>query len=430
MTAADRSGQHWRAGLLGPLADRPFRLLWLSASTSAVGSAFVPVALAFAVLGIGGNATSLGLVLLVGTVAGLASFQVAGVWADRLSRRNLMLAADVMRMLVEVAVAVLLLTRHAQIWELAAASVLISVGSAVESTASLGLIAQVVTPDRLQKANSLLSVSTSGASIVGPALSGLLVATAGAGWAFAVDASSFAGSAAFLLAMAPLGRVAQERQRFFTELAAGWREVSSRTWAWATLAGNAVSNMAFAVFLVLGPVLALRHLGGASAWGLVSSGFAVGALLGGLVAFWIKARRPIAFGMATSMLMALPILTLAARLPLYVIVAAAVIAMTGGIVLNTNWDTAVQQLIPNDMLSRFRSYDYLLAFIAMPVGYALAGPLQSAFGADKVLYAAGALAVAANAIPAMLPMVRAVVRHPDGTITGPTKGLPQDHAPA
>lgn len=128
--------------------------------------------------------------------------------------------------------------------------------------------------------------------------------------------------------------------------------------------------------------------------------------------------------------MALPILTLAARLPLYVIVAAAVIAMTGGIVLNTNWDTAVQQLIPNDMLSRFRSYDYLLAFIAMPVGYALAGPLQSAFGADKVLYAAGALAVAANAIPAMLPMVRAVVRHPDGTITGPTKGLPQDHAPA
>jgi MFS family permease len=327
-------------------------------------------------------------------------------------------------------VAALLLTRHAQIWELAVSSVLISIGSAVESTASLGLIAQVVTPDRLQKANSLLSVSTSGASIVGPALSGLLVATAGAGWAFAVDASSFAGSAAFLLAMAPLGRVAQERQRFFTELAAGWREVSSRTWAWATLAGNAVSNMAFAVFLVLGPVLALRHLGGASAWGLVSSGFAVGSLLGGLVAFWIKARRPIAFGMATSMLMALPILTLAARLPLYVIVAAAVIAMTGGIVLNTNWDTAVQQLIPNDMLSRFRSYDYLLAFIAMPVGYALAGPLQSAFGADKVLYAAGALAVAANAIPAMLPMVRAVVRHPDGTITGPTKGLPQDHAPA
>lgn len=416
--ASSPSRRRWQSGLLGPLTDRSFRLLWLSASTSAIGSAFVPVALAFAVLGIGGNATSLGLVLLAGTIAGLASFQVAGVWADRLSRRNLMLSADLVRLAVEAAVAVLLLTRQAQIWELAVASVLISVGTAVEDTASLGLIAQVVAPERLQKANSLLSVSTSGASIAGPALSGLLVATAGTGWAFTVDAASFAGSAAFLLAMPALGRAARQQQRFLAELAAGWREVSSRTWAWATLAGNAVSNMAFAVFLVLGPVVALRHLGGASAWGLVSSGFAVGALLGGLVAFWVKARRPIAFGMATSMLLALPILALAARLPGYVIAAGAVIGMTGGIVLNTNWDTAVQQLIPNDMLSRFRSYDYLLAFMAMPIGYALAGPLESAFGAGKVLYAAAALVITANAVPAVLPAVRAVVRNPDGTITG------------
>src|SRR5277367_4508992 len=98
--------QPWRAGLLGPLQDRPFRLLWLAATTSAVGSAFVSVALAFAVLGIGGNATSLGLVLLAGAVAGVASYLVAGVWADRLSRRNLMLAADLVRMLVEAVVAV------------------------------------------------------------------------------------------------------------------------------------------------------------------------------------------------------------------------------------------------------------------------------------------------------------------------------------
>ena len=104
-----------RADVLGPLADRPFRLLWLAATTSAVGSAFVPVALAFAVLGIGGNATSLGLVLLAGTLAGLSSYLVAGVWADRVSRRTLMLGADVVRLLVEVAVAVSLLTRHSQI---------------------------------------------------------------------------------------------------------------------------------------------------------------------------------------------------------------------------------------------------------------------------------------------------------------------------
>ncbi len=408
-----------RADALALLADRPFRLLWLAGTTSAIGSAFVPVALAFAVLGIGGNATALGLVLLAGTVAGLSSYLVAGVWADRLSRRNLMPAADLVRLLAECGVAVLLLSHHARIWQLALAAVIISIASAFEGPASTGLVAEIVAPDRLQKANSLLTVSVSGAAIVGPALSGVLVAAAGAGWAFAADAASFAGSAAFLLAMPALGRVPAERQRFFRELAAGWQEMASRSWAWSTLIGNAVSNMSFALFLVLGPVLALEHLHGASGWGLVSSGMTAGTMVGGLVAMWVKARRPIAFGMAATMMSALPVIAFAARLPLYVIVILAVIGATGGIILNTNWDTAIQQLIPNEVLSRFRSYDYLLAFVAIPVGEGIAGPLAHAFSADRVLIAAAAVIVVANGIPAILPTVRAVVRHEDGTITGP-----------
>jgi len=416
--------------ILGPLTGRPFRLFWLAASTSAVGSAFVPVALSFAVLGIGGSATSLGLVLLAGTVAGLASFQVAGVWADRLPRRNLMLTADVTRLVIEAAVAALLLSRQARIWELGVASGLIAIATAFESTASLGLIAEVVTPRELQRANSLISVSTTGASIAGPALSGVLVAAAGTGWAFAVDAASFAGSAAFLLAMPPLGRVVQERQAFLAELAAGWREVAARPWAWSTLAGNALSNMSFAVLLVLGPVLALRQLGGARGWGLISSGMAVGTLIGGFIAMWYHARRPISFGMWGAMLTALPMFALAARLSLALVVGSAVIGMLGVLVLNTNWDTVVQQVIPNDLLARFRSYDYLLAFVAMPVGYAVAGPLESAFGPARVLYAAGAVAVIANAIPAMLPAVRTVIRHADGTVTGPPRSSISGPAPS
>jgi hypothetical protein len=153
--------------------------------------------------------------------------------------------------------------------------------------------------------------------------------------------------------------------------------------------------------------------------GLVSSGMTAGTIIGGLVAMWVKARRPIAFGMAATMLSALPVIAFAARLPLPVIMVLAVIGGSGGIILNTSWDTAIQQLIPNEVLSRFRSYDYLLAFVAMPVGYGIAGPLAHAFTADRVLIAAAAVIVAANGIPAILPVVRAVVRHEDGTITGP-----------
>ena len=408
-----------RSDLLGPLADRQFRLLWLAATTSAGGSAFVPVAMAFAVLGIGGNATSLGIVLLVGTIAGLASYQVAGVWADRLSRRSLMLTADLVRLAMEAAVAALLLTGHAKIWELAVAGAIVSIGTAFEGPASTSLVPEIVATEKLQQANSLLSISVSGSSVVGPALSGLMVAVVGPGWAFALDAASFAGSAAFLLAMAPTVRPEATRQHFLADLAAGWREVASRSWAWSTLIGNALSNMAFALFMVLGPVLALRRLGGASGWGVVSSGMTAGALLAGVVTMWYQARRPVSFGMAVSVLLALPAVALAARLPLAVVTASAVVGVCGGMILNNNWDTAIQQLVPNEVLARFRSYDYLLAFVAIPVGDAAAGPLQSAFGADRVLFGAGAVMVVANLVPALLPSVRAVVRHKDGTITGP-----------
>src|SRR5580658_1870069 len=91
----------------GPLADRPFRRLWLAAMSSAVGSAFVPVALAFAVLDLHGNATSLGLVLLTGTAAGMVCYLAGGVWADRVPRRNLMLLCDAVRLVVQSLVAVL-----------------------------------------------------------------------------------------------------------------------------------------------------------------------------------------------------------------------------------------------------------------------------------------------------------------------------------
>lgn len=426
-----------RSALLGQLANRQFRLLWLAATTSAVGSAFVPVAMAFAVLRSGGSATSLGIVLLVGTVAGLASYQVAGVWADRLSRRNLMLAADLVRLAVEAAIAALLLTGHARIWELAVASAVVSIGTAFEGPASTSLVPEVVPAEKLQQANSLLSMSVSGSSVLGPAVSGIMVAAFGPGWAFALDAASFAGSAAFLLAMAPAGRPQAEHQHFLADLTAGWREVASRSWAWSTLIGNAVSNMAFAVFEVLGPVLALRRLGGATGWGVVSSGMTAGALLAGLVTMWYRARRPVSFGMATSVLLAAPVLALAARLPLAVVTAGAVVGVCGGMILNNNWDTAIQQLVPNEVLARFRSYDYMLAFVAIPVGYAVAGPLQSAFGPDRVLFGAGAAIVAANFVPAVLPAVRAVVRHEDGTITGPAPGrraaavpVPAPEAPA
>jgi hypothetical protein len=265
----------------------------------------------------------------------------------------------------------------------------------------------------------LLSVSQTAARIVGPALSGLLVAGAGPGWSFAADAASFAGSAAFLIFVPSLASKRTAQQRFTADLAEGWHEVTSRTWAWVTLAFCTVSNLAFSIVLVLGPVLALSRLGGASGWGLVSTGLSVGGFVGGLGAMWIKARRPIADGALAATLTAFPLLALAAGLPLAVIVVAAAVGLPGAMFQVINWDTAVQQLVPTEVISRFRSFDSVLAFTAIPIGYAIAGPLASGFGASRVLLIAGIVMIFTGVGPALIPAVRAVIRQPDGTITDP-----------
>jgi hypothetical protein len=93
--------------------------------------------------------------------------------------------------------------------------------------------------------------------------------------------------------------------------------------------------------------------------------------------------------------------------------------------LNTNWATTAQQLVPTEVIARFRSFDYLLSFTAMPVGYAIAGPLASAFGAGPVLTIAAGVIVACAVVPALLPPVRAVIRHT--TARSPVHPPPPGH---
>jgi MFS family permease len=95
-------------GRFGPLTERPFRLLWLGRTGSSIGDALIPVALAFAVLRIGGGATGLGIVLAAFTIGRAAFVVVGGVWADRLPRRAVMITADLVRFCTQAVTAALL----------------------------------------------------------------------------------------------------------------------------------------------------------------------------------------------------------------------------------------------------------------------------------------------------------------------------------
>lgn len=153
----------------GALSERPFRLLWLGQTTSAIGDALVPLALTFAVLDVGGaKGLGLSLAALMGTRAVLVL--VGGVWADRLPRRLVMLGCDALRAAIEFTTVVVIVTGNASTWFFVCTSALFGAAAAFFSPASTGLIPQVVSAARLQQANALVSLSRSTISVFGPAV--------------------------------------------------------------------------------------------------------------------------------------------------------------------------------------------------------------------------------------------------------------------
>ena len=227
-------------GRLGPLGERPFRLLWLGQTASSAGDALIAVALAFAVLRIGGGATDLGVVLAAFTI-GRASFAaVGGVWADRLPRRAVMIAADLVRLTTQAATAALLFAGALHVWELAVLQAVAGAAGGFFLPASTALVPQTVSAPRLQQANALLSLSRSAANVFGPAVSGAIVAAAGPAWVFAIDAVSFLVSAVFLVALRVEAHVRPAAQRFWRDLADGWHEVRRHRWLTAGFLGFAL----------------------------------------------------------------------------------------------------------------------------------------------------------------------------------------------
>ena len=354
----------WRSSL-DALREPQFRLLWLGRTLSSVGDALVPVAVTFAVLDIG-DASDLGLVLGAYFTSRMLFVVVGGVWADRLPRQLVMVAADVVRFVVQALVAIAFFTDTIAVWQLAASSAVFGIASAFFGPASTGLVPQLVSTGRLQEANALLGLSRNTIEIFGPAVSGFLVASAGYGIVFAIDSASFVASLACLLAIRIPARTDRpERKSFLAEARDGVREVLARSWLVVTLCCDAVTNLALAVYFVLGPLVVEEHFGGATDWGLMMTAGAVGGLAAGAFVLRYRPERPLVAAyilitacplqlLALAVPAALPVLLLGAGLVVFSIVAA-----------NTFWETMEQQYIPNEALSRVDSISWMVSLIAM-----------------------------------------------------------------
>lgn len=402
---------------LDVLRLREFRLVFAAHAASVVGDFFVPVAIVFAVLDLTGSAGDVGLVLAANMLPSFAFLLLGGVFSDRLSPRPVMIGADVVRGAAQATLAALLLTGAAEVWHVVLLQLTRGTASAFAGPAASAMVPRVVPAERLQAANALMSLAASGAAVGAPAVAGVLVGALGPAYALAVDAATFAISAFFLLGVRSSAEPPPPREPLVAQLAAGWQAFSSRTWLVSVVALFALFNLvAYAPFMVLGPLLAERELGGAAAWGGVLAGGGVGAFVGGVVVLRIAPARPVRTSVIALAAYALPVVLLAEAAPAPALAVGAAVGGAGVTITNTLRDTTMQRLVPVNVLSRVSAYDWM-AYAFAPLGYLLAATAAAAAGERAVLWSGGAVLVAACAVAAVSPAIGRV-REEAGSLVG------------
>jgi len=394
------------------LGHRDFRLLWLAQSSSVIGDNIVLVALALFVVGLTGSAADLGLVLAAHALSLVSFLLLGGVWADRLPRHRVMIATDLVRFALHAVLAVLIFSGSARIWQVVVIEVLFGSAEAFFRPAASGLLPQTVPEPDIQQATAVVTMSNNVAEFAGPALATALVLGAGAGWAFALDAATFLVSAAFLVGVRPRVRTSPQAPDatpdatpapapagLWQGIRAGAREVRSRVWVWATLASFSVALFCgLAPWFVLGPVVAREQYGHLSVYGIVEAALGLGTILGSLIGVLWRPRFPMRLGMLTTLVWPAAAILFAAGVTLFAVIPVTVIAGAGIALFDIWWLTALAERIPPGALSRVTSFDWMVSYALLPLGFILAGPLAGSLGAVDVLIGGSVLACVAFAL--------------------------------
>ncbi|WP_194892003.1 MFS transporter [Catenulispora pinisilvae] len=385
------------------LAERQFRYVFGALLGSGMANGFLPVAESFGVLKVTGSPDDLGAVLAVQAATSLSLSLFAGVAADRLPRTRVLMASALTRLAAAGALAAALLTGVASLPWFFVVAVVYGGADALFSPTSTAIVPDVVAPDDLGEANGLIGSFSSMTWTVAPALAGVLVSAFGPGTAFLADAALMVGTTVCLvLARIPAASAEDEPEMpggIGAQLRQGWQEFRLRRWLWLlTVQWTLFSLVLLAPLAVLGPTVAKQHLGGAKAWGLISTCLTVGIVGSQFLAGRLNVRRPVVFIAWLPPLMVAEALTLGLKAPLAAVAIAAVFSGCAMGLQGVVFQTTMQKAVPGEVLGRVAAFDLVASEVGQPVGYALAGPLGLAFGVRGLLIACAVVAATGSAL--------------------------------
>jgi MFS family permease len=387
-------------------------VLWLGMAVSLIGDGIFFVAIAWESYSLWNAPAALSIVGIGMTVPTVVFLLIGGVVSDRFDRRLVMASADALRAAAVGTIATLLAVHALRFWELVALVAVYGIGTAFFTPAFEAIVPELVPAPDLPAANSLDQfVRPIALRLAGPAAGGALVGLS-AGFAFAVDAVSFAAS---LVAVLAIARGLPARTQAVTSTAAalrdGLRFVRKRVWLWGTLVSAAI---AYLLFLgpteVLLPFVVKNDLhASARTLGFVFAAGGLGAV--GVATLMSRSGHPrrdvtfmyVTWTLATLAVAGYGIATAAWQLMLACLVFNALEA--GGTIV---WATIKQRHVPGSTLGRVSSLDWLISIGLLPVSFALTAPVAGAVGARTTLVAAGLLGAVVTLAALFLPGMRAI----------------------
>jgi MFS family permease len=383
------------------LRVRNFRLFFLGQGVSQIGTWMQAVALVWLVLDRTGSGVALGVTTALQFAPVLVLSPFTGLAADRLDKRRLFLFTQAAAGLQAAAMAVLVLTGTETIPVIYALTLLFGVVTALDQPVRRALVVELVDEAHVGNAVGLNSALMTGSRILGPAVAGVLIAGAGVGWCFAVNAASYGAVLAALLRMDRLPLVPASAR---PETGTRGQVREGFVYAWRTpevrlpiVLVAVVSTFAFN-FPVLLPLLADRTLhGDASAFSLLYSVMSVGSLAGALLVArrrriggrWL-AWASVAYGAALTLLAAAPNLALA--------VAAAVPVGLTGVLILSGANSSLQLSAAPAMRGRVNALFAMVFLGSTPLGGPVAGWVAEHFGARAGLLLGAVAAAGVGAV--------------------------------
>ncbi|MFF8832390.1 MFS transporter [Streptomyces sp. NPDC015131] len=388
-----------RGGTFSSLKVRNYRLFFTGAIVSNTGTWMARITQDWLVLSLTGSAAAVGITTALQFLPMLLLGLYGGVIADRYPKRTLLMISQGALGLCGLALAVLTLSGHVQVWHVYLIALLLGLVTVVDNPARQSFYSELVGPAQVRNAVSLNSANFQSARLVGPAVAGALIASVGSGYAFLVNGLSFLAPLASLLMMrtGELHRV-ERAPRGKGQLREGLRYVAGRPeliWPIALVGFVGTFGFNFPIWLTAFSDDVFHA--GAGTYGFLNTLMAVGSLAGALLA----ARRGTSrLRLLVGGAVAFGVLEIAAALSPSFWLFALLLVPIGmfGLTVNVTANSSVQLATDPVMRGRVMSL-YMMVFVGgTPVGAPLLGWVTDTYGARAGFATGGAVSLAAAVV--------------------------------